>query len=219
MTSTARWWFPMIGSLLGPGWQAAAEILRDGEWHEVSRLVEVMGSVSDAQPKSLSSMLREASHAGVLEFNSKGSEATVRITLVAPFLLPELRDETFPVHIVSAVGIEDGDDGLWSQIAPLWDEAARELRAKQPAAPRPKVVPLRKPTKATAPVGVEPEGAEHPNGEACDKCHAVLTYKIVTRTRDGQKFRLWACPNSRRRGDGHRSEFINDDSRRPGIAR
>lgn len=48
-------------------------------------------------------------------------------------------------------------------------------------------------------------GSPHPENKACTQCGQVIAYKSV---KDG-KFKMWACPSQRAKGDGHTVEWID----------
>lgn len=52
------------------------------------------------------------------------------------------------------------------------------------------------------------QGEEHPEGVECDKCGEVLVYKSGV-SQAGNNYALWTCPNGKRKGDGHSSEYVN----------
>lgn len=60
--------------------------------------------------------------------------------------------------------------------------------------------------QAPANNGAPQNGSPHPAGQQCGSCGSVLQYKEINSPKG--HFKLWACPNGRRKGDGHESEFI-----------
>ena len=59
--------YPMSGAMIGPAWQAAWDVLSDGQWHEAYVLGRAMERAAGIKYSTAKGLLRQARKHGLLE--------------------------------------------------------------------------------------------------------------------------------------------------------